>query len=682
MQSLAWYRQRLLTMSLPEILWRLLSAVRNFVDRYRYRFQIYPSQADVRQGVGPVNKYGFEICSASDAAGRPAISADWRQSLVRQADRIAAHRLSFLDLDDVFLGDPIDWNREHAHGQKAPMAYAPSIDYRDFRLTGDCKLVWEPNRHHHLVVLGRAYRGLGDRRYAAEAVAQMQSWMDQCPFGKGMNWRSPLELGIRLINWVWTIALIQASGVISEEFHSRMLHAVYFHVWEITRKYSRGSSANNHLIGEAAGVFVACSFFNRMPNAQKWMEESRRLLCREITTQTYDDGCTREQALGYHFFVLQLFLIAGLVGRYTSRDFPEAYWQRLEKMFAFAAAMLEGGENAPMFGDCDDGYVLDLGGGAKGFRAWLGVAAIVFNRSDFKALCEEYSEPAFWLLGAESRRTFDRIPSASRTSLQSRQFLDSGYCLLQCGGCGGSGPAVSVLTDSGELGYTSIAAHGHADALSFILRVNGTDVLVDPGTYDYFSFPAWRSYFRSTRAHNTVVVDNEDQSVMLGPFMWGHRADSRCITWDPYPGGGGRVVVEHDGYRRLRDPVIHRRIIELNAQTGALTIQDDLTAAGDHSLAILFHCSEWCVLQRRDLHSLMIGLPGEALLMELDSRLDLTILSGSDEPIGGWVSRGYHRKTASATIAAEGRIHGSASFVTTIRILDTAQRLDLANGGH
>jgi len=106
--------------------------------------------------------------------------------------------------------------------------------------------------------------------------------------------------------------------------------------------------------------------------------------------------------------------------------------------------------------------------------------------------------------------------------------------------------------DCGELGLGAIAAHGHADALSLALRAFGTDVLVDPGTYDYFTHRAWRDHFRSTRA-TTRSRWTAGQSEMLGLFLWGARARARCLRFEPAP-GGGELVVEHDGYARLADP--------------------------------------------------------------------------------------------------------------------------------
>ncbi len=668
MQSMTWYRKRLQTMSLAEILWRLLSAVRYFIDRYRYDFRIYPSPSDVSQCVNSGNGYGFEVCRTSDTSGRQAMPDRWKQALVQQAEKIAAHRLWFFNLDGVFLGDPIDWNRDHAHGKQSPLEYSQSIDYRDFRVTGDCKLVWEPNRHLHLTVLGRAYNATGDRRFATDAVDQIQSWMDQCPFGKGMNWRSPLELGIRLINWVWTIDLIRESGLVAGEFRSRLLHSAYLHLWEITRRYAKGSSANNHLVGEAAGVFVASSYFKDLPNAQKWVEESQMSLEREIFTQTYEDGCSREQAFGYHLFVLQFFLIAGLVGRWSGREFSPGYWRRIESMLEFTAALSEGSGQLPSIGDADDGYVLGLGPGPPGIKELLCVGAVLFNRADFKEYADGFREPALWLLGSEAKQRFEEIPSThARRQLVSKRFKDSGYYLLQCGPAG-SPERISVVVDCAELGFKSIAAHGHADALSFVLCAFGREVCVDPGTYDYFTFPEWRTYFRSTRAHNTVFVDDQDQSVMLGPFMWGHRANSRCIDWDPWPGGGGRLVAEHDGYRRLKDPVIHRRTIELDPRARLLTIADEISAAANHRIAICFHLAEQCCASVVSPDKVCVSLPEGKLTLSVDPRLKLTVLKGSEDPKGGWVSKGYHRKAQAPAIIAEGECRGREMFRSVVAV--------------
>jgi len=659
-------------MSPAEMLWRARSRVHARTDRLllsrRQRQQ--PLSAILASergrdggGVAVADTEASQRLSGPDSGAE----REWYSRLLAEADRIVAHRLSYLSLADQDLGTPIDWHRDHRANVAAPKLFAPTIDYRDFHVTGDCKYVWEPNRHHQFVLLGRAYRASGDRRYAEAMVEQIDSWLVQNPYGIGMNWRSPLEMGVRLINWVWAIELIQPSGLVAGELETRLLNATYRHVWDIVRKFSRASSANNHLIGEAAGVFVATSYFRNLRKADGWRATSKAILSEEILRQTCPDGGGREQALGYHLFVLQFFAIAGLIARRTRADFPDPYWARLEAMFDFAGAMSEGGEALPMFGDADEGYVLDLGGERGDWREWMAVGAILFERPHFKAWAGRYSETAWWLLGPESRDRWERIDASGvEQSISSRAFPDTGYYLLQWGGRS-NGDRISVVFDCGELGYLSIAPHGHADALSFTLRAFGLDVIVDPGTYDYFTYPEWRTYFRSTRGHNTVIIDDQDQSEMLGPFMWGKKAKARCVSWEPSD-HGGKVVGEHDGYTRLREPVLHRRTVELDGQARVVTIRDEVFALGTHDVRLYFHLAEHCTAERIDGSRYQLDVGPGGVTIELDPRLAVDEFHGSEDPIAGWVSRGYHRKTKSTTLVGRCRSDGKISLVCRIEI--------------
>ncbi|MEE9293751.1 MAG: alginate lyase family protein [Phycisphaerae bacterium] len=700
---------------------------------------------------------------------------DWRAEAVAAAERIADHRLSFFDLSDQHLGVEINWNYEFKAAKATPMGVSAGIDYRDHATTGDCKFVWEPNRHHHLVTLGRAYRLSGDERFARAAVEQLESWIRQCPYGVGMNWRSPLELGIRLINWVWTLELIRPSPALtgwpmsfghgggddirsgeppddhrlphlqrrwatslSGDHLERIVESAYRHLWEISRKYSRFSSANNHLVGEAAGVFIGSSYFSHLRDAPRWRAQSREILLREILAQTHPDGGTREQAFGYHLFVLQLFLLAGLVARNDGDDMTPEYWRRLERMFEFAAAFFEASDSPPLFGDCDDAYVLDLGGSgpqapARGLPGLMSIGAVLFERSDFAALAGAFHEPAWWLLGDAGRSVFERIstnagpriPSRSPrratgrdprggwvrerilapavpVQLCSRAFPESGYYLMQRGARGGP-RCVSVVFDCGPLGFESIAAHGHADALSFTLRVGGADVLVDPGTYDYFTYNGARDYFRSTRAHNTIMIDETDQSEMLGPFLWGRQAQARCLAWEPSE-TGGTVSGEHDGYTRLKEPVVHRRTLTMSGQRSKvkgprskvqgqrskvkgqrskvqgtfdlptfdlptlLVVRDEIISEGQHEVCMHLHLGEQCTVEHAPENGLVVNYGPGTVTISLDPKLTVSVIKGRENPILGWVSRGYHHRAPATTIEGRCRCDGKITLCTRLRM--------------
>jgi uncharacterized heparinase superfamily protein len=589
-------------------------------------------------------------------------AAAWREDLRARADAASAGRLELFG-QERDLGHPIDWNRDPETGRRLPLGPSAFLDYRDYDVAGDVKMVWEPNRHHHLVLLGRAFRATGERRYAEALRGQLESWLDQCPYGRGLNWRSPLELAIRVINWVWALDLVRESNVADDALRARITRSAWLHLWTVARRYSRGSSANNHRIGEAAGVFIGSSYFDAFEESGRWREQSRAILGQEILAQTFADGGSREHALGYHLFVLEFFLLAAVVAQKTSRPLPPAFLGRLEKMLEFLAGFVEGGRTLPLFGDCDEGHVLDLGGRDKA-RALLATGAVLFGRADFRAGAGGWCETTRWLLGTGSGEMFARPRSADTAPLRSRAFAESGYYLLQSG-VRGRPDAISVAFDCAELGFKSIAAHGHADALSFTLRAFGRDVLVDPGTYDYFRHPAWRDYFRSTRAHNTLVVDGEDQSVMRGPFLWGARARARCLEWSPTP-GGGVAVGEHDGYRRLADPVSHRRTLALDGASRRLTIHDRLEAAGHHRAALYFHFAEGCRVSPLGAHAFEVDTGAGTATLTLDARLHATVLRGSEDPIGGWVSRRYHQRSPSVTLVGEAEWTAEETFACRI----------------
>jgi len=673
LQTLRWYARRLRAMSAREIISRLRASGRDVMDRCLFPWRRRPLplsrilREDDSRADGPAAPLTDVAVGEWASAPRDSMERRWLNRLLDKADRIAQHRLSFFDLIDQDLGTPIDWNRDFKNRKTPPMRYARSIDYRQLGTVGDCKFVWEPSRHHQLVVLGRAYRATGNARYARAALEQLESWLDQCPYGIGMNWRSPMELGIRLINWAWMIDLIRPSSLLSEELHKRVLVSVHRHMWEITRQYSAHSSAGNHLIGEAAGVFVAASCFPQLKKAGTWSRQSRSILEEQIIRQTFPDGGGREQAMGYLYFVLQFFLVSGLLARQRGRDFSEGYWSRLEKMLEFAATMLAGGERPPIFGDCDDGYVLDLGGVHGDYRSLLAVGAVLFDRGDFKAAAGGFHEPARWMLGRNGMTTFDAIAvPTSDNGIHSIRFPDAGYALLQ-DGHRDSLDRISVVFDCGELGFPQPAGHGHADALSFTLRAFGQDVLVDPGTYDYYTYPRWREYFRSTRAHNTVVIDGENQSVIQGRFLWGRRAKAECLAWEPEP-RGGKVVGRHDGYARLDDPVIHRRELELLGADRLLVVRDTIRASRRHRVEVWLHLSEDCQVTQRTDGPCRIETPRGGLTIIMDPALAVTMLIGSEDPIGGWVSRGYHRRAEAASLVGRCVIEGPTTLVTRIEI--------------
>lgn len=664
MQNLAWYMNRLRSMSAGEILWRVKSLARDKNDQRRIQqgripdIDIHPTGESAAEAT---SGFRFPKPSLTELTAEP-----YCERLVHEADRIKNNRLSFFDLEDQDLGTPIDWHRDFNQNLASPRGLAGKIDYRDAKVAGDCKLVWEPNRHHQWLTLAQAYVLTGDQSYVDALCSQMNAWLDDNPFGYGMNWRSPLELGIRMINWVWAIDLVRDSGGIDDALWQRLKRSLYLHTWDVSRKFSQGSSANNHLIGEAAGVYVIACYFNNIEESAQWRQASHEILVREIQRQSYVDGANREQTFSYQLFVQQFFLLCGLVGDWADLPMPEPYWTSLRTSIDFSTAMTQACPVLPMVGDADDGYVYKLDWTETRLGEHQALIALRFQAAEIAAQLRGNADSIRWL--SKDRGFSDALAdlraSGSEPPLRSRRYDESGYYLLQHHDA--AGRSTSLLLDAGELGYGAIAAHGHADALSVQLRMDGNEILVDPGTYDYFTYPQWRNHFRSTRAHNTLEVDGEDQSKMLGPFLWTDAANAKLIEFRD-EADACIVIAEHDGYKRLADPLVHQREVRLNKSDGSIEILDRASTSASHKGLLSFQFAEDCAVETTGTPNQFLVTNGELRLkFTVDPDCECSLFKGSEEPGPGWVSRGYHRKEKAWYLSARKTVNQSTEFRTSI----------------
>src|SRR5581483_10680843 len=143
-----------------------------------------------------------------------------------------------------------------------------------------------------------------------------------------------------------------------------------------------------------------------------------------------------------------------------------------------------------------------------------------------------------------------------------------------------------MLVDAGPHGIGR-GGHGHADALSVRLSINGRRWLVDPGAYVYISEGDERNQFRGTAAHNTVRVDKLDQAVPDGAFSWQCLPETCVEQWVR---GAGFTLFSghHTGYLRLPDPVLHRRMI-FHLHGEYWLVRDLLEGRQAHEIEQLWH---------------------------------------------------------------------------------------------
>jgi len=204
----------------------------------------------------------------------------------------------------------------------------------------------------------------------------------------------------------------------------------------------------------------------------------------------------------------------------------------------------------------------------------------VVRVSGKRGVCGRLCEETLWLLGKQGLAEFDRAASED-LELKSTVLHDAGLYLM----ASTKGRSQLLIDSGGQGGLT--AGHGHADALSVTVQRDGRPLLIDSGTFAYVDVGSERDFFRGTRAHNTMTVDDTDQADPKGPFSWGRLPKVQVERWitgksfDLFAGN-------HDGYGRFAQPVIHRRWV-FSLKSRFYFIRDMAIGEGTHHLDLAWH---------------------------------------------------------------------------------------------
>src|SRR5580698_8308381 len=399
----------------------------------------------------------------------PEPAAGCAQQIIDLADQIHRHQFPILGAI-VNAGQDIRWRRDYSRGIETGPVYFRRIPYLNTPRAGDHKLIWELNRHQHLIVLAQAYLLTGDARHRDEIQAQLESWIAANPFHRGTNWASALEVAFRALSWIWVDHLIGRE--MPPEFRARWIHMLYLHGCHLANNLSFYFSPNNHLVGEALALHALGLFFAGVPKAARWEQLGARVMREQMDRQIRADGSSFEQSTYYQGYLLDMFRLHAVLASPGL-----AYRAKLKQMAEFQRAMAGPSGRLPLLGD-DDGGCVSLGsiqrpGGEGNWRSQL--------------------------------------------------FPDAGLAVMTCG-------ETHAIVDAGTFGALN-AGHSHSDTLSIVVRSGDAEILIDPGTYTYTGDAEWRAWFRSTAAHNTIRIDGRDQAVQRGPFSWGAKPDVKILDW-------------------------------------------------------------------------------------------------------------------------------------------------------
>jgi len=556
-----------------------------------------------------------------------------------EADDELTHNISLFG-KTYHLGKKINWYRDCLTDFECPKLEYSKLNYRDVKQTGNIMHIWWLNRHQHLVPDAFAYFLSRDEKYANEVISQIRQWLLDCPYPVGPAWLTGIEAAIRLLTWSWIYKLLFARGYpdnCSDDFLKSWFVSIRQHVRFINSRWAKYSSANNHTIAEAVGIIAATTTWPDLFPSKKNLKKSSKILIRETFLQNSPEGVNKENTTSYHAFVLELLTNACIL----HEPVKTAIAAHLNKMADFLHALTCDCDFPPEIGDSDNA-----------------VATGIFKRNS------NYYKSVI----AAAKNIAGKSPkSVARGPWPDDCYSSSDFIIYNSPS--DSKFKTKLCLNVGGLGYGSLAAHGHADALAFTLHVNGEPVFVDPGTYAYHDERNWRDYFRGTRAHNTLVINKSDQAEILGPFLWGEKYSTE-ITHLELNENIFELEAEHSGYLQNFGAKHRRRISKKPVKdfNEKWTIKDEIAGNGNFYVELMFHVHPDRNAEQISKNIFKISGTGYSVNLILPTHLNCRITSKETSPPLGWFSPVLYQKSPSPTIIGEGKIIGCDNLLTGIEI--------------
>ncbi len=394
----------------------------------------------------------------------------------------------------------------------------------------------------------------------AEARELALDWIASHPLARGrVGWDS-YPISLRLQNWSgYFFGLHRDRTAGDGDFEAALWRSIWLQA-EWLRGHLEWHLLGNHLLENAVALAVVGSCFAGAA-AQTWRREGLALLRREIPEQILPDGGHFERSPMYQARAVHALLALLDAGDDEVRGL-------LDDPLARMAVALERLCHP-------DGGIALLNDSALG--AQPEAAALLDRRARISALV---------------------VPAAG---LGAFALPETGYYgAREAGGH-------YVVCDAAPIGPDHLPGHAHGDLFSFELSLAGRRVVIDAGVFGYEPDER-RRFARSTRAHNTVEVDGEDQCEFWAAFRVARRGHPHDVVFREREGG---FTLEgwHDGYARLPGAPRHARRFAWH-RDGVLLVRDRVDAGRSVRVVSRVHLHPECRVESVENCAARVACPG------------------------------------------------------------------------
>jgi hypothetical protein len=555
-------------------------------------------------------------------AQRSLVSERSRMAIINYADAILRGEYPLLGYGAPHLGMNPDWQRDWVSGKRWPMEASEKM--RIVRHDGsDVKAPWELSRLQFGPVMAKAYVLTNDKKYREALRSLLADWIERNPIGKGVNWTVAMEAALRGISLCLTIELLWPFSTEEKPWLDQMTGSLWQHL-RFIEAHSEFSflRRSNHYLSNLVGLTTLSAYLRGRGTGRR-LRKYARAVQREILLQTYADGGDYEASTGYHVLVAQMLLHSFVVQQRSGCVITPAFEGRLRQMFEWIASLADNAWKLPHLGDCDNGRVELLGDDIA--QTMLPVP----ERHSLRVRC--LCGLASYLLqvpvgGEEDDAVWFGLTTRGQAGKPEQKPVsvmpDSGIAVLRSG-------EASVIFCAMPNGLRGKGSHTHCDKLSIVFRLGTDEVFCDSGSRCYTRSAEMRNLDRSTRAHNTLLVDGANQNIVPtdpGLLFW--CGDEAVVSRIALSEGGEMAVrASHHGYSRIG--VEHHRTVQLSQ--GSMSVLDELSGTEQHLLELRYILGpEWRVsseMMTGETVSCAIAGPRRlSLQCEAESSLALSIL--------------------------------------------------------
>lgn len=571
--------QIITNMGLRYVGFRLVHLIKTKIGWYSWTFPVNPERKDfLTYDQWLEKKKPFFFSNTPNLQVREILTDAGKSALSEMASKIKKGDLLFFNSEVFSLGTNYNWVTNPLNGYVYPtnLHWSKINDYDS--ISGDIKFVWEKSRFSFLYSLIRDEE-INGHEHKEFVFSQIAEWIDSNPVNQGPNWKCSQEISIRVLNWIFAIYYYSDKGGIDEELWQKILNSISQQTHHVRShiNFSRIAVRNNHAITETLALYIVGLLFPWIDEKGEWKKKGKKWFEQEISYQIYPDGTFLQFSMNYHRVVIQLLTKAIVLAELNDESFNNIVYERAYHSvnFLYQCQSLEHG-HLPNYGANDGALFFPLNScNYRDFRPQLNALHYVLTGVHLYP-DGAWIEDTKWLSGNKKFRSKSFYPIKQQTGLI--RFDKGGYYLIR---------------DS--IGLTFLRAGSHkdrpsqADNLHLDIWAGSENILIDGGSYKY-NDPDKEivMYFIGTQSHNTVMLDNFDQMLKGGRFMWFYWTQLEAIKLEENE-SYYMIDATISAFRHLDKNCKHRRVVKKKKDDAVWMIEDFIYSDQNNTMQQIWH---------------------------------------------------------------------------------------------